>query len=63
MKKAIKLDASGLIYLAKAGLLDLVEDLYEEIIITDAVYQEVVISDGHRVGRRVAETTDRADRV
>jgi len=43
MKKAIELDASGLIYLAKAGLLDLVEDLYEEIIITDAVYQEVVI--------------------
>jgi len=41
--KTIKLDASGLIYLTKAGLLDLVEDLYEEVIITDAVYQEVVI--------------------
>jgi len=43
VKKTIKLDASGLIYLTKAGLLDLVEDLYEEIIITDAVYQEAVI--------------------
>lgn len=42
-KRTIKLDASGLIYLTKAGLLDLVEDLYEEIIITDAVYQEAVI--------------------
>lgn len=42
-KRIIKLDASGLIYLTKAGLLDLVEDLYEEVIITDAVYQEVVI--------------------
>ena len=43
MKKTIKLDASGLIYLTKAGHLDLVEDLYKEVIITDAVYQEAVI--------------------
>jgi len=43
VRKVIKLDASGLIYLTKAGLLNLVEDLYEEVIITDAVYQEAVL--------------------
>jgi predicted HTH domain antitoxin len=43
VRKVIKLDASGLIYLTKAGLLDLVKDLYDEVIITDAVYHEAVL--------------------
>jgi predicted nucleic acid-binding protein len=42
-KRTFKIDASGLIYLAKAGLFDLVASLYDEVIVTDAVYQEVVI--------------------
>jgi len=49
----------SLIYLTKAGLLDLVEDLYEEIIITEAVYQEVVIQ-GKARGYRDASMIEQA---
>lgn len=58
-KRTIKLDASSLIYLVKAGLLDLIADLYQEVIITGAVYQEAVI-EGKRRGHPDAFAIERA---
>jgi len=58
-KRTIKLDASSLIYLAKAGILDLIADLYQEVIITGAVYQEAVI-EGKRRGHPDAFAIARA---
>jgi len=58
-KRTIKLDASSLIYLAKAGILDLIADLYQEVIITGAVYQEAVI-EGKRRGHPDAFMIERA---
>ena len=40
----VKLDACSLIYLAKAELLDLAEELYDEVWITSEVYREAVIA-------------------
>ena len=58
-KRTIKLDASSLIYLVKAGSLDLIGDLYQEVIITGAVYQEAVI-EGKRRGHPDAFAIERA---
>ena len=58
-KRTIMLDASSLIYLVKAGSLDLMGDLYQEVIITGAVYQEAVI-EGKRRGHPDAFAIERA---
>ena len=58
-ERTIKLDASSLIYLTKAGILDLLNDLYQEVIITGAVYQEAVI-EGKRRGYPDAFAIERA---
>ena len=58
-KRTIMLDASSLIYLVKAGSLDLIGDLYQEVIITGAVYQEAVI-EGKRRGHPDAFAIERA---
>ena len=49
-----KLDASALIYLNKAGLLDLAVRVCDELVITQAVYDECVVR-GRRAGHRDAE--------
>ncbi|MFQ6015816.1 MAG: hypothetical protein ACE5NP_10275 [Anaerolineae bacterium] len=45
----VKLDACSLIYLVKAGSLDLVERVHGKVLITEAVYQEAVVA-GKRGG-------------
>ncbi len=39
----VVLNSSPLIFLAKLGLLDLLEKLFEEVYITEAVYHETVV--------------------
>lgn len=53
----VKLDACSLIYLAKAELVDLVEILYGEILIPEAVYQEAVVA-GKKAGYADALTIE-----
>ena len=39
----VVINSSPLIFLAKLGLLDLLEKLFEEVYITEAVYHETVV--------------------
>lgn len=52
-------NASPLIYLAKLGKLSLLEDIFDEVVIPDEVYQEVVVS-GKEEGYSDSFVIDRA---
>lgn len=49
----IKIDASSLIVSLKMGFIDVLNELYEDLIITEAIYQEVIIN-GKSKGKQEA---------
>ncbi|MHA2495699.1 MAG: hypothetical protein ACXAEI_09420 [Candidatus Hodarchaeales archaeon] len=54
----IKIDASPLIYALKANLVPLLQKVYEKLIITETIYQEVIIK-GKKEGYRDAFVADK----
>ncbi|MFO7792722.1 MAG: hypothetical protein ACQESD_05875 [Thermoplasmatota archaeon] len=51
-------NSSPLIHLSKIGLLDILNELFNEIIVPEAVYDECVVEGG---GRKDAESIEKAE--
>ena len=58
MDRKVVVNSSVLIFLSKIGLLHLLRELFGVVYIPDAVYREVVIEGGGRLGAIMVKKSD-----